>query len=39
MHKTVTGVFENGVIKLLEPVEAKEKTKAIITFFDENSLA
>jgi predicted DNA-binding antitoxin AbrB/MazE fold protein len=38
MHKTVAGIFENGVIKLLEPVEAKEKTKAIITFFDENSL-
>ena len=37
MYKTVTGVYENGVIKLLEPVEAKEKTKAIITLFDEKS--
>ena len=32
---TVSGIYENGKIKLLEPIPFKKKAKVIITILDE----
>jgi hypothetical protein len=34
---TVRGVFENGTVKLLEPVPGKTGQRVIITFLDEEN--
>ena len=35
MYKTISGVYEKGIVKLLEPVDFSEATPVFITFLNE----
>ena len=39
MPKTIQGIYRGGAIELLEKVDMKEGTKAIITFFEAPNLS